>query len=223
MLSTVIVFHLGCSQPCTVTLEQSPELRGLRLGMSLSDIQKRFSGFPFVSANQFGVATVEISSAYASNVLDKPIRDDIVSLLSASSFPDLKGVKHVELKLLDGRLIEISFFYPNDLTWKSADEFVKKTAEALKLDGSWTKIGDDRYSAVRLLQCGGEKAPDEMFMVKAGFQDPPLEDLSIDTFRLPFVTLEDFLNGEMEVFRRQQRNEEKTKREEEERKQIFKP
>jgi hypothetical protein len=127
-LSLIAVLHLGCSanQPCTVTLEQSPELRGFRLGMSLSDIQKRFSGFPSVSANQIGVATVEISPDYIKQILNEPIGNDVVSSLNASSFPELNELKHVHLKLLDGRLIEITVFYPNNIKWRLRTSLFKR-------------------------------------------------------------------------------------------------
>ena len=73
LLSLLAALHLACNadKPCTLKLEQSPELRGFRLGMLMADIQKRFSGFPSVSANELGVATVEISNDYVRNVLDR--------------------------------------------------------------------------------------------------------------------------------------------------------
>src|SRR2546423_982662 len=104
-LSLIAMLHLACTvnQPCTIKMEQSPELRGFRLGMSISDIQKRFPGFPSVSANQFGLATVEISNIYVRNVLNKSVGENVISFVSASPFPELNELRHVELKLLDGR------------------------------------------------------------------------------------------------------------------------
>lgn len=221
-ISLLIVLCLGCStnQPCTVPFEQSPEVRGFRLGMSLSDIQKRFAGFPSVSANQLGVATIEISRGYVKNVLNEPIGDNVVTSLSASSFPELTELKHVELKLLDGRLIEITVFYPNDIKWQSADEFVQKTSEALKLNGTWKHLSDSDYSNSRLLQCGDIL---KGFFVQAGFQKPPLGSSSSFASKLPYVQLQDFMHGEMEVSKRKRESEEKAKREEERRKETFKP
>src|SRR5690242_9580337 len=127
-------------------MEQWHEMRAFRLGMKLTDIRKHFSEFPSVSANQIGVATVEISPDYIKNALNEQRGDDVVSLLSSSSFPELNELKHVHLKLLDGRLIEITVFYPNDIKWRSADEFVQKTSDALKLNGTWKQISDSDYS-----------------------------------------------------------------------------
>jgi hypothetical protein len=188
--------------------------------MSLSDVQKRFSGFPSVSANQFGAATVEISSDCVKNVVNEPIGDNVVTSLCASSFPELNEVKHVELKLLDGRLIEITVFYPNDIKWQSADEFVQKTSEALKLNGTWKHVSDSDYSNSRLLQCGDIL---EGFFVQAGFQKLPIGSPSSFTPKLPYVQLQDFMRGEMEVSKRKRESEENAKRDEERRKEIFKP
>src|SRR6185369_3911595 len=152
-LTSAVLLHLACTvdKPCTVTIDNAPELRGFRLGMSLSDIQRRFPNFPAsnISVNQIGVATVEMSAAYRDNHFGNPEGSNIVSLYYLGTFPELNEVRHVELKLLDGRLIEVKVFYPNDLKWQSVDEFVEKTANALKLDGSWHKIGSDTYSADR--------------------------------------------------------------------------
>jgi hypothetical protein len=221
-ISLLVVLCLGCSdsQPCTVPLEQSPEIRGFRLGMSLSDIQKRFSGFPSISANQFGVATVRIDSDYFKNVINEPVGDNVVTSLSASSFPELSELKHVQLKLLDGRLIEITIVYPTDINWQSADEFVQKTSKALKLNGTWKRLSDSDDSNSRLLQCGDIL---KGFFVQAGFQKPPIGSSSSFAPKLTYVQLKDFINGEMVVSKRKSESEEKAKREEEKRKETFKP
>lgn len=224
-LSFLVMLQLACTvdKPCTLKLEQSPDLRGFRLGMSLSDIQKRFPGFPTVSANQVGLATVETSDVYVGNVLDKPVGENVVSFVSAAPFPELKELKYIELKLLDGRLTEITVYYANDIKWKSADEFAKKIGESLKLDGSWGKIGkDDNYSEVRYMHCGGA-LEGEGFTISAGLRKPPLENPNLEKTKMPYVQLEDFWAGQMTEFTRKQEIEGKRNRKEDERKQTFKP
>lgn len=65
----------------------------------------------------------------------------VFSFVSAALFPELRELKHVELRLVDGRLTQIALYYPDDIKWKSSDEFAQKTGESLKLDGSWRKLG----------------------------------------------------------------------------------
>jgi hypothetical protein len=187
----------------------------------MQDIQNHFPGFPSVASNQIGLATVEISNAYAHNVLDLPKDEDAVSIVSALPFRELNELKHVELKLLDGRLIDFTVYYPNDIKWKSADEFVQNTGKALKLNGSWQKIGsDDDYSEVRSLRCGDNG---EDFTINAGFRKPPSLYSNLADIKLPYVEVKDFWHGEMELFKRKRESEDKAKREEEQRKQTFSP
>jgi hypothetical protein len=233
MLGLALLLHLACTvnKPCSVTLKQSPELHGFRLGMSLSDIQNRFPGFPAISPSQFGLATVEICSAYERSVLDQPdpglsyplhpgLR--VFSFVSAAPFAELKELKHIELKLVDGRLTQIALYYPDDIKWKSADEFAQKTGESLRLDGGWRKVGEDGvYSENRSMHCGGS-LEGEGFFIHAGLSTLPLE-AKIKNTKLPYVKIEDFWAGHMKEYDRQVESEAKTKREEEERKQQFKP
>lgn len=222
-LCLIVTAQVACSSPtpCTVELEHAQELRGFRLGMTLQDIRKRYPEFPGISPSQIGLSTVEISSAYTRNKLDNPSGDgnNNFSLISAAPYPELNEVKHIELKLLDWRVIEITVFYPDDIKWKSADEFAQKTGEALKLDGEWRKVGDDGIMQMRALQCGQST---KGFSVYAGFKRPPSSD-SLSDPNLPYVTLTDVLGGEVEVYSRESKIKEKKKQEEEERKQVFKP
>jgi hypothetical protein len=225
LFSFLVILQLSCAseKPCTLKLEQAPELRGLRLGMSVSDIQKRFPGFPAVSGNEVGIATVEISDIFVRNVLDQPIGDKVVSFVSAGPFPELKGIKHIELKLTDGRVTEITVYYARDINWKSADEFAQKTSETLKLDGSWRKVGQDSdYSEVRSMQCGGAMKG-EGFIISSGFRKPTLENPKLEETKLPYVQLEDMWAGQMTEYERNTALEEKKKREDEERKNTFRP
>jgi hypothetical protein len=102
----------------------------------------------------------------------------------------------------------------------SADEFVQKTSEALKLNGTWNRLSDSDYSNSRLLQCGDIL---KGFFVKAGFQKPPIGSPSSFAPKLPYVELQDFMQGEMEVSRRKRESEEKVRREEDRRKETFRP
>ena len=202
-------------QPCTVKFEQSPELRGFRLGMSVSDVQKRFVGFPAPIADELGLATIEISNRYSTHTSTDHM---VLNFVDASPYAELSQLKHTELKFLDGRLIEITVYYPNDLNWKSGDEFARKTGEALKLNGTWRKVGsDDDYSEIRSLYCGEVL---QSFSVLAGLQRSPLLN---ESAKLPYVQLKDFMRGEMEVFKRKRERDERKNREEQERKDTFKP
>jgi hypothetical protein len=221
-LTLAALLFVGCAvdKPCTVTTENAPELRGFRLGMGLSDIQKRFPSFPSsrISANQMGLAIVEMSTAHQNNALGSPEGQNFISLYYRGDYPELNDLEDIELKLLDGHLIEITVYYPNDIKWKSADEFAQKTSEALKLDGSWRQLGkDDDYSEARSMICGEAKA---FFVVNAGFHKPPTSSMSAG--KLPYVELEDLMRV-MEIGRREEEIKKNKQQEEERRKQTFRP
>ena len=220
ILTVAVTVMCACQrdEPCTVQYEQSPELRGFRLGMSISDIQHRFPAFPTPDANDLGLSTVEISDRYSSNSPQRRTGDIVMNFVNGSLYPELNQLKFAELKLLDGQLIEITVYYPNNLKWESADEFARKTGEALKLNGTWRKIGnDDSFSEIRYLQCGEVT---KGFHVSAGMRRSPLLD---DDRKFPYVQLQDFWKAEMEVFNREQARDARRKREEQERKDTFKP
>jgi len=183
--------------------------------MSVTDVQKRFAGFPPPLPDELGVATVDISKLYSTHVATDNLGNNFVD---ASPYVELSELKHAELKFLDGRLIKITVYYPNDLNWKSADEFAEKTGEGLRLNGTWRKVGsDDKFSEIRSLHCGEVT---QGFSVFAGFRRAPLLN---ESAKLPYVELVDFMRGELEVFKRKTEKDERRKREEQERKETFKP
>jgi len=127
-------------------------------------------------------------------------------------------LKYAELELLDGRLVEINVYYPNDVNWKSADEFAQKTGEALKLSGTWRKVGQDNdFSEMRHLMCGDVL---HLFNVSAGLRRSPILN---EYGNYPYVQFQDFRGAVMDVYDRKKVRDDRRKREEEQRKETFKP
>lgn len=216
MLCVVPVF-CSChrSQPCTLGYDQSPELRGFRLGMPVADIQSRFAGFPTPAVDDLGVSSVVISG----KAVD-PLRlydRGAITNVNPEKYPELNQLKYAELKLLDGKVIEITVYYANDLNWKSVDEFAEKTGEALKLNGTWTKVGNDGSSSMRNLMCGEIR---NGFHVNAGMNRPPLTG---EYANYPYVQVQDFWRAQIELYQRRKDRDDKRKREEQEKRDSFKP
>jgi len=116
-------------KPCTLKLEQAPELRGLKLGMTLQEIQKKYPNVPPSREVGYGKSFLSIETV---------------------KYPELKDVKYLELELVDEKIVKISAYYPKDLNWK-AEELSKRTAEVMKLDGDWEKSSSLEY---RSMYCG---------------------------------------------------------------------
>lgn len=205
VLSLIALTYVACSQPCTLTLEQAPELRGFRLGMNLEQIQRRFQGFPNPPANEFGLATV---------IIDPTARDEVrpntgYTFMDASRYPEFNGIDRIYLKIVDDYLAEIEVFYTNDLNWSSVDEFVSRTSEAFNLRGSWKTQNEDYKS----LGCGG-------FHVYAGIKRDYLRP---DKYaRLPYVELVDYMRAHTPMMREYNRNQNANRREQE-RRESFNP
>jgi hypothetical protein len=102
------------AQVCTLTVEQAPELRGFRLGMSLDQVKTRIPNIQ-VRQLEFG-----LSDASASN-------------LDAALY---KGVVAIGFDFLDDRLVSLHVYYES-VPWKSADQFAARVSESLKLPDAW--------------------------------------------------------------------------------------
>ena len=207
-LCLALLVQLSCAKRCTRSLEQAPDLRGFRLGTTLSQIQNRFPGVPNLTANEFGSGkfTINVTSMPGPETV-KPSGGGYV-LVSASRYPELLGTDRIILELVDGRLAKITVLYPKDLKWRSVDEFVQKTAETLNLPDGWE--ASDSTKDYRHVFCKG-------FYVRAGIDNEKYDDE-----KLPFVEVADTEASIQPILRTLDRNENENRKEEERRK-TFKP
>ena len=115
-------------QKCSLTLAQSPTIRGLKLGMDVEEVLRRFpdrSVDPQVrrvlldADKQFGVAK-----------------------FNAPTYPhqsEFAGISQIYFEFLDKRLAAFTVHYEGP-EWNNADEFISRLTEPLKLPGAnyWT-------------------------------------------------------------------------------------
>ena len=85
------LFFNSCAvkKPCTLKLEQIPELRGLKLGMTLQEIQKK-------SPNVSPPRQVGYGKSFLS--------------IETVKYPELKDVKYLELELVDEKIVKITTY-----------------------------------------------------------------------------------------------------------------
>jgi hypothetical protein len=121
------------AQVCTLTVEQAPELRGFRLGMTAEQLKARVPGIQ-VSQREFGVSNAVLSSVNFRN-------------LDAVAY---KGVNEISFAFLDDRLVRLTVFYQS-VPWKNADQLAAKVSESLKLPNAlrWGQNQD------KVLTCAG--------------------------------------------------------------------
>lgn len=126
---------------CDLTPAQSPEVRGLRLGMGLRELAARFRPSSLPEADSCGRQALQFD--WAEGLLGQP----------APRPQELKDVRRIGLGFLDGRLTYFRVTYTVPL--KPA-EFRSTLTESLRLPGRWRRAGgeglwDEPYS----IACGG--------------------------------------------------------------------
>ena len=94
-----------------------PELRGLRLGMTIDEVRTRFPGIFIGDADAAGKAFSAVVKAKGLNV---------------NVGFDLEGIAGLFITFLDGRISEIHVMYDNTQL-KTPGEFTSKIAETLNL------------------------------------------------------------------------------------------
>jgi len=142
LLSCALTGMAQGSAQCALKTAHVPELRGLRLEMTVSQVKARYPRLSVGTADNLGQLRIELSS------------DSLAEIDSAA----FKGVNHLTLSFIDDRLIGFVVTY-TQLPWRDVHQFTARMSEALKLPDGWG--GDDN---IQTLDCDG-------FQVRTGRQD----------------------------------------------------
>jgi hypothetical protein len=147
---------VGEQPRCDLTPAQSPEVRGLRLGMSLREAVARLRPSPLPEADSCGRLALHLD--WADDLLGQP----------APRPPGFEEVRRVGLGFLDGRL---SYFRVTYATPLKPAEFRSTLSTSLRMPGKWRRaddeaLGDQPYS----IACDG-------FTVMAGYHTRPYVEL----------------------------------------------
>lgn len=108
------------AQQCKVGVESAPEIRGLRLGMTLEQAKSHLPGLQ-VKPSRFGLTTASLDYPY-------PV---------AARATGLEGVQSISLEFVDERLSKIGIMYSNSINWQTSRQFSERVAAALKLPDAW--------------------------------------------------------------------------------------
>jgi len=145
----------GEAARCDLTAARAPEVRGLRLGMSLRDVVVRFRPSSLPEADSCGLLALHLE--WGGGFLAPPAPRPL----------GLDGVRRIGFGFLDGRLTYFRVTYEQEEVPLKPAEFRSKLSESLGLPGRWRRAGDDSlleepYS----VSCEG-------FTVVAGFNIGP--------------------------------------------------
>jgi len=139
VLSCALTVVAQGSVQCSLKPAHAPELRGVRLEMTVSQLKARYPKLPVGMADDLGQLKVNLSSDH----------------LAEADPTAFKGVDNLSLYFIDNRLVTFVVTYPY-LPWKNIHQFAARMGEALKLPDGWG--GDDN---AQTLGCDG-------FQVQAG-------------------------------------------------------
>lgn len=105
-------------EPCAVTIDEAPAIRGLRLGQVYGELQSvlpRRYDILGEKPDELGITRVSLSA----DLLSDPKK--------------LDGVRSLSLAYFDNSLVSINIEYSIDVAWQSNLHFVAALAEQLKL------------------------------------------------------------------------------------------
>ena len=135
----------SASSGCSLTPVQSPEIRGIRLGMTSGQLLTLFPE----EANRHVIteAVKESQRADKYGVSRFDLRGD-----NTTVNPRLTGIKYITIELLDERVTSFHISYAGP-EWKSVDQFVANLSDVFRLPkaASWEPADESRRS----LKCSG--------------------------------------------------------------------
>ena len=114
----------GQPATCSAKLDQikdTPELFGLRLGMTYEQIKERLPLVQFGRADELGVVKTTFNPHFDPRVDPK----------------SFEAVRSISLDFLDGKLVTLWIGFEETYKWPKLDEFVNGFATALNLPSQW--------------------------------------------------------------------------------------
>jgi hypothetical protein len=208
---------------CMLALDQSPELRGFRLGMTQAAVLARLPGATVEKPDKFGLARLRLSIIDSTSLIkpsarEKGVQPDMLAgpndgsafVVDSSRFPALKGTRKIQMRFIDGRLSHLQISYNDDVKWDSVDQIVEMISTTLKLPNEWQTPADSDSGQEKELRCEG-------FVISANTIGDPT-----DTHTGPELILQDVAAWNA-MSKRQNDITEKAKRDEDEKRKSFKP
>ena len=208
---------------CTLGLDQSPELRGFRMGMSQAAVLSKLPGVTIEKPDKFGLARLRLTILDSTSLIkaaprDKGVQPDISAIategsafvLDSSRFPALKGTRKIQMRFIEGQLSYLQIAYNDDVKWDSIDQFVETISTTLKLSNEWRVPEDADSGDQKELRCEG-------FVISANTMGDPNDMHAGPELVLQNLTAWDAMS------QRQKNLIEKAKREEDEKRKTFKP
>ena len=143
-LSLSILLLLVCSASvmaqenrCALNLNQSPELGGLRLGMTTEQVRARFRIVEREPADDYGVASLRLEPAL-SRSREATVRD-------------------ISIELIKERIVSIRLVYTASTSAADYREFTAGLSQSLRLPPAWKAVTVGSMVTEMKMECAGFK------------------------------------------------------------------
>ncbi len=157
LFTLVFVTILGSSQAlsqsrCDFTKDNSPSVRGLRLGLTTQQLLALFPG----SAKRWAKEPKEIRVAREQAMAATSNEPGYLSFDPATDAAkdQFAGVDSVSAGLYKGWVIDFNVLY-GGATWRTIDEWVAKLSETFKLPGAQDWVVGPSENPNKVLKCNG--------------------------------------------------------------------
>jgi hypothetical protein len=131
---------------CTLTRDQFPEIRGIRLGMSTDQLLRLFPEEANRARIDQAITASKQAGAYGVGRFD-------LWPEKAAPNPRLEGVNYITIELIDQRVTSFNVTYIGP-EWKTVDQFVTRLSEGLRLPLAFWEPGGETSQHMR---CEGFK------------------------------------------------------------------
>ena len=110
--------------PCKLSMSESPEIRGLKLGLTTKEFESKFPNAKLPDADEAGDRIFHVASSYPYGM-------------------ELGGTRGVVLEFFDDKLVEFEITYDDSVRWLKVGDFVDAISSTLNLPEGWTS---NRYN-----------------------------------------------------------------------------
>jgi len=122
---------------CALTLNQSPELGGLRLGMTIEQFRARFKIVEREPADDYGVATLQLEPTVG-QVKEAAVRD-------------------ISIELIKERIVSIRLVYTASTSAADYRGFTTGLSQSLRLPPAWKAVTVGSMVTEMQMECAGFK------------------------------------------------------------------
>ncbi len=129
----LLAFPVLAQQPCGLTVDQSPRLLNLKLGMSVSEVNSVIGRDLKVKVKPAGERT------FFKNYIKKPAKGT------------LTGIRAIYLSFYDGGLYQIELFYQDEYRWPDLGSLLRDYSSSQSFSENYWKVKNGYAKA----QCDG--------------------------------------------------------------------